>query len=458
MDASEALRQMGSKIDRTRVSRTLRYLETSDSWLPIQEALIRLVDHLDSIEAPIDYSRRRRLDYTTLLTIEHWKEICRDAGIRAGHERRFQVACAVVTERLSGLPAKLPEGHRNTYSNRNDLRYQMANFSSWQTSALAESLAETAREFLDRNKLYDEPLAWQPPGHLLREMDLPGSDPDEVDVLRLHDLLRGERPSIRSTAEKLGVSQKIVQYILLEHPVPPEEGRQYTKEDAFYFVRRSLTAEELSRLYLDEKKNLVTIGRLFGVSAPTIRKLADFYSIPMRQPREAGLRRTAPVAKKWVHEEYILKRRSVTDLAAEQGISVTTMLKRIKEHGIPVREAGGGSHHRALHFGNDARSAPVILQPAFTDRGARVRLERFLAVSAHPSYGKAAGALGIHRVVLGNAVKRIERDLGARLIERATPGDDMRLTDFGRNIAREIQVWVTDARQGGRKSSPGPTG
>lgn len=39
-------------------------------------------------------------------------------------------------------------------------------------------------------KTTDEPLTWNPPEHLLKDLPLPGPDPDSIDLPRLHRLVR----------------------------------------------------------------------------------------------------------------------------------------------------------------------------------------------------------------------------------------------------------------------------
>ncbi|WP_151478225.1 TniQ family protein [Streptomyces albicerus] len=446
LDAGEALARLGSTTDRQRVSRTLRLLERSGSWLGVQEALVRLADYLDATAVPIDYHRRRRLDYRALLPAEQWNDLCNERGIRAGRQRRALVARALLTERLSGLPPSSPDT-----SSRSSFRNQMIKFPSWQTPALAEALDRTAREFLDRNNLRDEPISWLPPAELLHRLDLPGPDPEEIDVTRLHQLLRGEAPSVPAAADALGATREAVRLVLAMHPAPPTKhvpGLKSTSSGAFFFARHTLTAEELTRLYIEEKQTLLEIGRRIGVSAPIIGKLAAEYDIPLRYPREPGRLRTAHVPREWLYEQYILNQRSVTDLAAERQIGVQTMLNRIRENGIPLRERGGRSHQKTLHRDKEVQGAPPILRPAFTDGGASLRLERFAAASIYTSFIKAGRALKLHPSSLTSDACRLERDLGTQLLQRATPGAPMQLTDFGLRVVEAIRAWKANEPSG----------
>ncbi|MGY2118618.1 hypothetical protein ACW9HR_32320 [Nocardia gipuzkoensis] len=54
------------------------------------------------------------------------------------------------------------------------------------TPQLAHALNDHAREFLATRGIDDEPPAWQPPTELLHGLSLPGPDPADIDIARLH--------------------------------------------------------------------------------------------------------------------------------------------------------------------------------------------------------------------------------------------------------------------------------
>jgi hypothetical protein len=54
----------------------LHHLRRTAHWNDIRRALYRLSDHLERCGTPIDYQRRRRLDYCELLPPSHWEAIC----------------------------------------------------------------------------------------------------------------------------------------------------------------------------------------------------------------------------------------------------------------------------------------------------------------------------------------------------------------------------------------------
>jgi hypothetical protein len=72
--------QLGERIAPNALNHRLWVLRTSAYWQSICAALIRLSDYFDGVGAPIDYQRRRNLDYSELLTEASWRQICTQAG------------------------------------------------------------------------------------------------------------------------------------------------------------------------------------------------------------------------------------------------------------------------------------------------------------------------------------------------------------------------------------------
>ena len=107
LNLDEAASLIDSHIDGPPSSRVLQLLEQHDQWHSIRAALIRMADHLAEHESPIDYQRRRRLDYTTLLPDTIWAQICRDTATPGPWAVRARIARCFLFEKLSGQPAAL---------------------------------------------------------------------------------------------------------------------------------------------------------------------------------------------------------------------------------------------------------------------------------------------------------------------------------------------------------------
>lgn len=96
---------LGERIAPNALNHRLWVLRTSAYWQSICAALIRLSDYLDGVGAPIDYQRRRNLDYSELLTEASWRQICTQAGDPLREPRTAVGAQCYLIEKLSGSPA-----------------------------------------------------------------------------------------------------------------------------------------------------------------------------------------------------------------------------------------------------------------------------------------------------------------------------------------------------------------
>lgn len=181
----EAAGLAGDVIDGIEISRLLQELDDLPQWPDIVTALDRLADHLDTDGTPIDYGRRRLLDYTGLLPHDRWLAICRRTGTPPGTGRRERIARSQLFRRLSGLPAEsLPDGQGGLDSA--EFRATSLQFTALQTPELAHALQQEALNFLASQHIHDEPVTWQPPTALLSGLSLPGPDPAHIDLPRLH--------------------------------------------------------------------------------------------------------------------------------------------------------------------------------------------------------------------------------------------------------------------------------
>lgn len=123
------------------------------------EALCNLADYLDFHPPPIDYERRRMLDYSDLLSEAQWAPIARDEGLNnqgpVGYGTDF--VRSYLYERITGSSTvlernllKLPDGYIASRLLRLSREAQTL-------------LDELGAEFLARSGILDEPVVWQPP-------------------------------------------------------------------------------------------------------------------------------------------------------------------------------------------------------------------------------------------------------------------------------------------------------
>ncbi|MEU6943986.1 LysR family transcriptional regulator [Streptomyces sp. NPDC046316] len=439
----------GDAIDGTEVSRLLQELDDLPQWPDIATALDRLADYLDANSIPIDYGRRRLLDYTGLLPHDRWLEICRRTGTPPGTGRRERIARSQLFQRLSGLPAEfLPDDLGGL--DGAEFRATSLRFTALQTPELTHALQQEALSFLASHDIHDEPVTWQPPAALLAGLSLPGPDPAHVDLPRLHQLVRERQHPVQHAADVLGMTVEAIRHALDEHPAP---APPLTKNAARATgrirqeARQAIPAEHLTRLYLDEHRSLQQIATLTGFSRSVLTGLAKDYGIPLREGPQ-DYKRRGTIERDWLIEQYVHRRRTLPDLAREAGMSTANMARWAHIHNIPLRPRGGASHNTALRVTETVVQAPAVLRKVLTSPYAWQRLDRFLEAVAYPTLSEGAEALGINQAALVTQINRLEQDLGQPLLERAERGRPMQLTPIGRKV-------VTAARQlRRRKQSP----
>jgi DNA-binding transcriptional LysR family regulator len=430
----DVAQQLGQVTDASDISRVLQRLGEKKQWPAIIVALTRITDHLDATDVPIDYRRRRRLNYSDLLPPDRWQKICRRTGTILGNGRRELLVRSLQFQRISGLPAEMaPTRHRLEQA---AFRAESAHFAASRTPELDHELNSEAESFLAAQHI-DEPVTWQPPLSLIADLDLPGADPTLIDITRLHQLVREHASPVRHTANTLGTSIEAVRAALQEQPapaLPPTPSAARATGQRRFTARQTLPKKAFNRLYLDEHLSLGQIADHTGFFRHVLTDLAREYGIALRRGPE-NHNRHRPVDRDWLMEQYVVRRRTVPDLAREKGMSIANMARWAHTHEIPLRPRGGASHDTALRARETAASALAILRPAFTAAFGRQRLERFMAALPYPTLGAAAQALGTTQAVLSSQITRLERDLGQPLLERAERGRPMKPTAFGRRVA-----------------------
>ncbi|MFD7131045.1 TniQ family protein [Streptomyces sp. NPDC059894] len=433
---------VGDVTDGIEISRLLQALDDLPQWPDIVTALDRLADHLDTDDTPIDYGRRRLLDYTGLLPHDRWLEICRGTGTPPGTGRRERVARSQLFRRLSGLPAEsVPDDLGGLDSA--EFRAMSLRFTALQTPELANALQQEALGFLASHHIHDEPVIWQPPTALLAGLYLPGPNPAHIDLSRLHQLVRERQHPVQHASQVLGTTVEAIRHVLDEHPAPappPTKNTSRATGRIRHQARQIIPAERFTQLYFNERRSLQQIAALTGFSRKVLTELAREYGVPLRDgPQDYRSRGT--VEREWLVEQYVVRRRTLPDLAGEMGMSTANMARWAHAHNIPLRPRGGGSHNAALRTADQATAAPIVLREALTSPHAWQRLERFVAALRYPTIGEAAKALGTTQSALTTQITHLERDLGQHLLERAERGRAMKATSFGKRVvaaAREI--------------------
>ena len=228
-------------------------------------------DYLNDHEPPIDYTRRRRLDYSTLLTETQWQKVCATAGIStcAVH---IDSARLYLYERISGMTA-ITAGQPWPAIHNGDLFRRM---SRQLTPELAASLDDCAGDFLASQHVTGEPIAWAPGAAVIVDLAPPGAVVLDVDIAALHTLIREEHLSVAAAAKRLGRPIDHVRDLLMTSPAPASKSY-----DPAYGpkVHEILTRDELYRRYEIERQSMRAIGDDLGYSKRTIWKALQIYGI-----------------------------------------------------------------------------------------------------------------------------------------------------------------------------------
>lgn len=425
---------LGGHVDNPQTVRILRLLGDCPQWEAIRAALSRMADYLAETTTPIDYQRRRGLDYTPLLPDSEWQRICRAHGTPTigVSGTAIRVRCWLF-ERLSGLPADtFPDAPTHNHH-----RNRTAEFARHLTPELVHDLHAHARKFLTAHAIHDEPPTWQPPAHLLAELALPADDPTRIDIDRLHQLIRTHDHTPGRAAETLGTNIEVVRHLLEIHPAP-RAPRTSTKGSAYPTAKAALGPEELADLYLRQRRSIAEIAARIGVADHVIARLARDYNIAVRP---AGRQRTTHVDRDWLHQQYVQLGRPLSVLAREQGLTYVTMANWAARHNIPIRHSRDYHQRRNLPTAAQLAAAPRLLRPVLAEIGGADRLDEFAIAASHPNLDSAADAIGIHPATLRNHIKALEQHLGGPLINRARgAGRQMTLTPFGRNVLDAIRI------------------
>ena len=423
---SKAAALLGGRATAPQVVAVLWKLTKTDHWQQIRSALIQLADHLAGHPSPIDYERRRHLDYTGLLPETAWLRIGR-YGTRpegASTARRY------LQERLSGLPAfanPLPPVDA-TASNSLGL------FPSRLTPELNSALDEYALRFLAEHGITDEPVHWQPPMELLGGLRLPAADISCVEVPELHRLIRDRQLQPGAAARHLAVSVDAVRLVLEEHPAPRQPRRAPAPSvtvrragPAYQKASLALPRPRFVELYEQQQRSLRDIAAMIGVSKHTVTELARDYRIPPRRPQSP---RKYTFDRDWLYREHVTKGRPLAELAREHGVSGATMTKNAKMHNIPVRRLG---RYTPDALNND-ENIPAVLKPALAGQGGWERLQRLAEIAQFGTLRAAAAHLNAHRTTLGHQIALIERDLGKPVLNPADGHRTHELTAFGEEV------------------------
>lgn len=414
--------RLGVGITNFYVAQALHRLATEPAWDAQRTALARIARHLDHHGTPIDYARRRALDYTDLLPEPRWETLLARTGFRR-HRGTLRSMRCLLFETISGKPASAAPQHYAPHTKIQ--RDAFSDFPTLLTARIATELHLVATDFLADHGI-DEPVSWQPPRELADRLNLPGPDPDALPRQLLTDLLGADIP-LGQAASQAGMTLNSARYVLTHYPRDTSSDRDVGER-----LRALLPAETFRDLYIDRGWSLSALAVRYGVNRRRITTLATAYDIPLRDPSKPP----SGISRRWLHEQYVRRGRSSEDLGAELGLHPTTILSWCRRYNLPVRPGGPNVHRSALYT---AEAIPPELRPALTGTHPWKRLIAFVRLRDHPTLRTAAATLAINPKTLASYVRRLERELGQQLVHRSTTlAPITTLTEQGQVLASTI--------------------
>ncbi|GAA3246219.1 hypothetical protein GCM10010469_01990 [Streptomyces labedae] len=440
---------LGGLIDQPIATHALQALRDAPQWNDIQVALIRLAEYLDAHEVPINYARRRGLDYAELLSEDDWETACARAQQSPGNGGRYHVARCFLFERISGLP---PHHLSELQCQSASFRNARTRFPYLLTPKLLAELDQAAAAFLIGQGIAEEPLTWEPPPELLTGLDLPRADPDRLELADLHrQVCAGHAPL--HIARALNTDVRTLRFLLTQHPAPgppatrrppprpgprrrrrPRNGRPGQPTlTGMHIARTELPRDVLERLYVHQHATFVEIAEQTGLDRKHISRLADEYGLPRHgtRPRRAdGTPGPAELLDRdWLHTQYVDRHRSFKDIGQDLGVAPGTVARWARSHHIP-RQSVRHLSRPALAI----EHIPAVLQPALGNNYQLRRLRTFLQIAGYRSLGDACAALGLSSHSVTNHLARLEEDMGGPLLVRTLRSRPMEPTELGHKV------------------------
>lgn len=285
---SAALALLDPHAPSRQVTHVMRELGRSSHHVMTLHAVLRLAALLDVQDVPIDYARRRRLDYTGILPESQWRDVCRVADVSPGGGRRWRLARAFLYRMLSGNPLRtLPA----VWDSTGVTPHTGSRFVKELPQAVRSRLKQVAAEFLVVNGI-DEPVTWIPPS-----VDMIPADEAQLALA----LWPPSRPA-RTAA--------------MEARTPDELARAYAAGASTYEIA---AGTGVSRQ---------TVGRVLADSGASMRR-----GRPLTYTFDPG----------WLRDLYETQHRTIAQIAHLAGCGEMTISRHLRDAGIPVRPRGARS-------------------------------------------------------------------------------------------------------------------
>jgi AraC-like DNA-binding protein len=495
-----AVELLGNHADANTTIKSIRATFNEAHLKPLISSLAQLAAALDMHGSPINYSRRRKVFIAsqTFMDRDAYKQLCIRQGWPRGLEQRTRLLdrylLALLTGTLLISSPDAPNLDRDSVTaGLNSLRYGMP-------AELREFLNEQALAQLVVHRI-NEPLVWEPPSHWVSDVTWLGVDPDQVDQqMFLRQAAQGATVTQMAKATNL-TTEHVRLYADISGITAPE--RKWTNP-ARTTHGGVLAPDKLRELYEHRGLSIGAVARLAGCSRQVVHTSLHLAGIRIR---EAHRQRSLPITRDWLENEYLLKRRTLADIARELGTSRPRVTDYAKGWDIPIRprfhrdrlqmsasQAAGVRRSRRLtrewledeyvnkqrtladiaaelgtsrsRVAGHAKEWNIPLRPrfyvadplssvkpsgrlspaveaAFAGRGAVERIHRIAQLPGHRSIKEAAVAMGVVRETISGQLRAVEQSVGFKIIERVSP---LRFTRQGESLVQEAQAVLCSLR------------
>lgn len=401
---------------RGRTSYMLRVLRQRTGTVGF-DAICRIADYLDETEPVIDYHRRRQLVGPHLLPERTWLQLCRDNDLESGiGGAKLRAARCYLYTTLTGTslrqappPLRLPS---------NALRMHYEDFVFRMDDRLADALADYARAYLERLGIGDEPVTWQPPTSILDGLTLPGPHPDELDVPAVHTAVTETTLSCTGVADLFDTSREHIKCLLADHPRPYRDPKPRTVPGSsrrYREIRLPLSPRAIEAWAQQGIRSARQLAVETGIDRKLIARRLHELEVPTLAP---GGQARYDIDRDWLYQRYVVDLRTHGQIAAEAGVSQSTIERLTAAYEIPNRSRGGDSDIESIRIRQDADCQDPPLRDVLTGRGAWLRLERFATIARCGSLQAAAAEMGVYGSVLSVQLSRLERETGTSLWNR----------------------------------------
>lgn len=306
-----------------RLGHTLRRLRELGYLDSVMAAITDIAQGIDSHGSPIDHARRRALFSEADIDLDFCYRFCDQTGRTRPKENKQRHLRLRMIELLTGThprylqpPSRLDVSLQGPYGR---LVLQLP-------EPYAVHLQEQAQRHLDAAGIH-EPLQWEPPASWMTGNELPGPEISSLPHEPLWERIRNGSPA-RTLAREYGTSIEHVRVFVDLHPVPDTSSRPHRSK----FPSSDLpSADQIRRSYASGAR-LREISETFGYSRGVIRRLCKMEGVSVNHP---GRQYSRDIDPSWFRHEYLVKQRSISDIADEMKVSPNTIHRQAVAFGIP---------------------------------------------------------------------------------------------------------------------------